>query len=369
MKAILTLNIGSSTVKASLRDADIDEDAPIWGSSVDMHDKAEPAITAVIRSACETGAEIIAVGHRIVHGGAKFAGPVLIDGSVLSELEALIPLAPGHQPYNLDGVKIARAALPDTAQIACFDTAFHRTMPRIERVFALPRRYAEKGVVRYGFHGLSYAYIASILPDLLGPAAGDRIIVAHLGSGASLCAMRGGRSAATTMGFTALDGPPMATRSGSIDPGVILYLLQEEAMTPSALSDLLYNKAGLLGVSGLSGDMRVLLASDDPRAKEAIDCFAYRVAREIGSLAAAVGGLDTVVFTGGIGENAAPVRARICEHISWLGFSLNMDANAANAAKALCISTLASQISVWVVHTDEEREIAREARRLIATTH
>ncbi|MGE0408409.1 MAG: acetate/propionate family kinase [Amphiplicatus sp.] len=361
-KAILTLNIGSATVKASLRDAETDDDEVLWSQHAETPGDAGGATAAIIQSALEQQANIVVVGHRIVHGGAKFTGPIFVDDSVLAHLRALVPLAPQHQPHNLKGVEAARAALPKAAQIACFDTAFHRTMPQVERLFALPRKYAGQGVLRYGFHGLSYAYVASILPDLLGPGADGRVIVAHLGGGASLCAIRERRSVATTMGFTALDGPPMATRSGSIDPGVLLYLLQEKGMTPEALSDLLYKESGLLGVSGVSGDMRALLASDDPRAKEAVDLFAFHVAREIGSLAAALGGVDALIFTGGVGENAGPVRARICERAAWLGLEIDALANERHARR---ISGLASRLSAFVVRTDEEREIARETRRLL----
>jgi acetate kinase len=247
--------------------------------------------------------------------------------------------------------------------VACFDTAFHRSMPEIERLFALPREYADRGIVRYGFHGLSYAYIASVLPTVLGEVAERRVILGHLGAGVSLCAMRQRQSVATTMGFTALDGPPMSTRSGAIDPGVLLYLLQEQGMAADELSDLLYNRSGLLGVSGVSGDMRALLESPDPRAAQAIELFAYRVSREIGSLAAALGGLDALVFTGGVGENAVRVRARICELCSWLGVTIDPNANVRGDA---VVSAASSRISVCVIPTDEEREIARETRAMWA---
>lgn len=383
-EAILTLNIGSSSVKASLRGAADDRDEAMWSGVVGgvgvgarlettkNGKRAAPDLktdrAATERLFAEMRAEapdvdVIAVGHRIVHGGAQFAAPVEIDEKVMNALKALSPLAPSHQPHNLMGVEAARAAFPRAAQIACFDTAFHRTTPAIERLFGLPRAYAEKGVIRYGFHGLSYAYIAGILPDFLGEAANGRVIVAHLGAGASLCAMRDRKSVATTMGYTALDGPPMSTRSGSIDPGVLLHLLEDEGMSARSLSDLLYLRSGLLGVSGLSGDMKTLLESDDPHAAEAVDLFVYRVAREIGSLAAAIGGLDALVFTAGIGENAPEIRARVCALCAWLGVELDARANEQGARR---ISTPGARASAWAIPTDEEREIAREARRALA---
>ncbi|HXI86956.1 MAG TPA: acetate/propionate family kinase [Parvularculaceae bacterium] len=383
-EAILTLNIGSSSVKASLREAARDEAAAIWSGDVggvgtqahiesttlgvraapDL--KTDRAAVERLFEDCRKGApdaKIVAVGHRIVHGGARFSGPVLIDDAAMAALVALSPLAPSHQPHNLMGVEAARAAFPHAPQIACFDTAFHRTMPEVERLFALPRRYAEQGVVRYGFHGLSYAYIAGILPEHLGETASGRVIVAHLGAGASLCAMRERKSVATTMGFTALDGPPMSTRSGSIDPGVILHLIKEEGMAPGAVSDLLYHQSGLLGVSGISGDMKTLLESSDVRAREAVDLFVYRVAREIGALAAAIGGLDALVFTAGIGENSPEIRARVTAQCKWIGAEIDAGAN---ERAARCISTPTSRISVWAIPTDEEREIARETRNVFA---
>ena len=304
---------------------------------------------------------IVAAGHRVVHGGARFTGPALIDAATLSELEALIPLAPLHQPHNIAAIaEVARAA-PELPQVACFDTAFHSTQPATARAFALPRRYAEEGVRRYGFHGLSYEYIASVLPAIDARAAGGRTVVAHLGNGASLCAMAGGKSVATTMGFTALDGLVMGTRCGAIDPGVLLYLM-ERGMDAAALQNLLYEESGLLGVSGLSSDMRELLESSDPRAAEAVDLFVYRIGRELGSMAAALGGLDALVFTGGIGENAAPIRERVVREARWLGLELEVGANASKGPR---ISRTGAPASVWVVPTDEEAMIARHTRSVL----
>jgi len=307
------------------------------------------------------GLDFVAVGHRVVHGGASFLKPVIVDDMVQQRLGELIPLAPLHQPFNLDGIAAFRTLKPDLIQVASFDTAFHATMPEVERAFALPRDLTEQGVRRYGFHGLSYDYIAGVLPNYLGAKAADRIIVAHLGHGASLCAMIGRKSVATTMSFTPLDGLPMATRSGSIDPAIVLYLMRAKAMDADSVSDLLHHRSGLLGVSGVSGDMRDLLASDDPRAEQAIEMFVHRVNREIGSLAAVLGGLDALVFTGGIGERAVEIRARICRGTAWLGIALNHAANAENEER---ISDAASPVSAWVIPTNEELVIARQAHAL-----
>jgi len=380
--AILTLNMGSSSLKSAVYAVDGDVRAPLWTGRVEAIGPAAAARTSdggetpAPDAADEPGAldwlcgelaargdrwRIRAVGHRIVHGGVSHAKATRIDDHVLSALKALSSLAPKHQPYNLLGVEKLRAAFPDALAIGCFDTAFHRTMPRVERLFALPRRYAEEGVLRYGFHGLSYAHIARVLPDHLGAAATGRVVVGHLGHGVSLCAMHEGKSVATTMGFTALDGPPMGARCGAIDPGVLLHLLNE-GMGAEALEDLLYNRSGLYGVSQVSGDMRTLLESDDPRACEAVDLFVWRVAREIGALAATLGGLDALVFTAGIGENAVPVRGRICERARWLGVDLDPAANAEGGPR---ISRPGASVSAWVIPTDEEGEIARETRAML----
>ncbi len=305
-----------------------------------------------------------AVGHRVVHGGTRFARPVRVDVRILAELRALIPLAPLHQPHNLAAIEAVADEAPWLDQVACFDTAFHRTQPAVAQAFGLPRRYADAGIRRYGFHGLSYEYIAATLPRLDRRAAGGRTVVAHLGNGASMCALRQGESVATTMSFTALDGLMMGTRCGAIDPGVLLYLIEQHKMDAEQLQQLLYQQSGLLGVSGRSSDMRDLLASAEPAAREAIDLFVYRASRELGSLAAALGGLDALVFTGGIGENAAPIRARICQEASWLGLRLDTDANARGGP---CITTADSAVAAWVVPADEEVMIAMHARALLGS--
>jgi len=282
---------------------------------------------------------------------------------VREALEALVPLAPLHQPHNLRGIEAVSRHDPQLPQVACFDTAFHGTQPPVARAFALPRRYAAEGVCRYGFHGLSYEYIASALPNIDARGAAGRTVVAHLGNGASMCALKGGRSVATTMSFTAADGLPMGTRCGTLDPGVLLYLMDRHGMGARALEELIYQQSGLLGVSEISSDMRGLLASADPRAAEALDLFIYRIGREIGSLAAALGGLDALVFTGGIGENAAAIRARVCRDAAWLGLELDEAANESGGPR---ISDSDSRVAAWVVPTNEELMIARHTRRLLA---
>jgi acetate kinase len=303
-----------------------------------------------------------AVGHRVVHGGDSLVAPVRITPEVIGRIEALIPLAPLHQPHNLAPIRWVAERLPDLPQVACFDTAFHATQSRIERMFALPGEYRERGIRRYGFHGLSYEYIASCLPGIDREAAAGRTVACHLGNGASLCAMRGGRSVATTMSFTALDGIPMGTRSGAVDPGVLLHLLEQEGMPVEELSNLLYKRSGLLGLSGISSDMRDLLASPAPEAAEAVEYFCYRIARELGSLSAALGGLDALVFTGGIGEHAAPVRARISELSGWLGIAIDPKANERGRT---VLHRDDSRVRVLVVPTNEERMIARHVRQVL----
>jgi acetate kinase len=306
---------------------------------------------------------LVAAGHRVVHGGSRYTEPVLIDASVTAELRRLIPLAPLHQPHNLAAIAAISKLHPTLPQIACFDTAFHHTQTEVATAFALPRRLAAEGVRRYGFHGLSYEYIASVLPDILGPGLADgRVVVAHLGSGASLCAIHLRNSVATTMGFTALDGLVMSRRSGNLDPGVILYLMQEKGMTAAEVSDLLYNESGLFGVSGISDDMRTLLASDARSAKEAVALFVYRIGRELGSMAAALGGIDALVFTAGIGEHAAEIRRRVCEDAAWLGVDLDESANLTGGA---LITRTGSRTSAWVIPTDEDLMIARHAWMLL----
>ena len=307
------------------------------------------------------GLRLDAVGHRVGHGGLKYVEPVRIDAGVLADLEQLIPLAPLHQPYNLAPIRALTERRPELPQVACFDTAFHRTQPEVAQAFALPRAYTEKGIRRYGFHGISYEYIASELPRYDPRAAAGRVVVAHLGNGSSLCALRGGRSVATTMGFSPLDGLPMGTRCGSLDPGVVLLFLDHLHLDARAIEALLYKESGLLGVSGISSDMRTLLASTDPRAAAAVDLYVYRVGRELGSLAAALGGLDGLVFTAGIGEHAAAIRDRVCREAAWLGLELDVAANEAGGPR---ISRDDSRVCAWVIPTNEELMIARHTHRL-----
>jgi acetate kinase len=308
------------------------------------------------------GETIVGVGHRVVHGGLEFMAPTRVDDAILARLDRYVPLAPLHQPHNLAAIRLMLERLPGVPEIACFDTAFHRTIPEVAQLFALPPRFAESGVRRYGFHGLSYEYVASVLPEIDARAAAGRTVVFHLGNGASMCAMRGGHSVATTMGFTAVEGLPMGTRSGSLDPGVLLFLMDELGFGARELERLLYHESGLLGMSGLSSDMRDLLASDAPAAQLAVEVFCYRARRELGSLSAALGGLDAVVFTAGIGENQVEIRRRICSDAAWLGLDLD---DAANARHGPCISTPGSRVSAWVVPTDEELMIARHVARLL----
>ena len=308
------------------------------------------------------GQRIAAVGHRVVHGGTKFTSPVVVTTNVLAELERLVPLAPLHQPHNLSPIRRLMQSMPTVPQVACFDTAFHRTQPEVAQRYALPRHWYDAGILRYGFHGLSYEYIASILPGVDPRAATGRTIIAHLGNGASLCAVQNGRSIATTMGFTPTDGLMMGTRCGQLDPGVLLYLLTYQKMDAAALEHLIDRESGLLGVSGLSSDMRILLASQEPAAREAIDLFVYRIGREIGSMAAALGGLDAIVFTGGIGEHAAAIRSRVCRDAAWLGVSLDDNANESNER---CISDAESRVTAWILPTNEELMTAHHTRRIL----
>lgn len=300
--------------------------------------------------------QIAAVGHRVVHGGLEFMAPTRVDAGVLGKLERYVPLAPLHQPHNLAAIRLMLERLPAVPQVACFDTAFHRTIPEVAQLFALPPRFAAAGVRRYGFHGLSYESIASMLPAIDAGAAAGRTVVLHLGNGASMCAMKAGHSVATTMGFTAVEGLPMGTRSGALDPGVLLFMFDELGMGVRDVERLLYEGSGLLGMSGISSDMRVLLASEDPAARLAVDVFIYRISRELGSLSAALGGIDAIVFTAGIGENQAEVRRRVCDDAAWLGVEID---HAANARGERRISAAHSPTSAWVVPTDEELVIAR----------
>jgi acetate kinase len=308
------------------------------------------------------GARLVAAGHRVVHGGPRWSAPARITEELLDELEGFVPLAPLHQPHNLAPIRALARVHPDLTQVACFDTAFHRTNPKVAETFALPRELTDEGVRRYGFHGLSYEYIARRLKDIAPDTAAGKVVVCHLGSGASMCAIDNGQSVASTMGFTALDGLPMGTRTGAMDAGVILYLLQQKRMSAAEIETLLYKKSGLLGVSGISNDMRVLLESDHPHAAEAVELFCYRIRRELGSLSGAMGGLDAVVFTAGIGEHSAPVRSKVCHGAGWLGIELD---DAANAGHAERITKTSSRIPVFVIPTDEEMMIAKHTRALL----
>lgn len=308
-------------------------------------------------------ARIAAVGHRVVHGGLDFAAPVLVTDEAMQRLATLIPLAPLHQPHNLSGIAAAQAAFPGVPQVACFDTAFHRAHPFVNDTFALPRALYDQGVRRYGFHGLSYEYVTGKLAEIAPFHAKGRVIICHLGSGASMCAVRNGHSVASTMGFSALDGLPMGTRPGQLDPGVLLYLMEQKGMGAKAISDLLYKESGLKGLSGISNDMRDLEASDDPRARQAIDYFVFRVRREIGGMAAVLEGLDAIVFCGGIGENSRMVREAVLETMEWIGVELDLDRNRANAD---IISSDRSGVRVFVIRTDEELMIARHTAELLA---
>lgn len=385
---ILVLNAGSSSVKFSVFEAlpDASLHACVHGQVEKIGSSArikivdadghalkdegisaanqEDAVQAIYDCLKEpmAGARLRGIGHRVVHGGTTYTSPVLVDEKVLRDLGSLAPLAPLHQPHNLAAIRVMRAIEPVAPQVACFDTSFHRAQPRVAQEFALPRALTAKGILRYGFHGLSYEYIASALPRAAPECAPGRVVVAHLGNGASMCAMLGGRSVATTMGFTAIDGLVMGTRTGALDPGVILYLVEQEGMSVQAVEHLIYYESGLLGVSGVSSDMRALLASRVPAAKEAVDLFVYRIGRELGSLVAALGGLDALVFTAGIGENAAEIRARVCRDASWLGIQLDEEANARGGPK---ISLGGSTASAWVIPTDENLMIARHTWQLL----
>jgi acetate kinase len=388
---ILVLNAGSSSIKFSLFETGADrtlaagahgqvegigtsarfEAADARGRSLarrpiagNDHRAAIAAIQDWFAAYAAGEAGFAGVGHRVVHGGPEFTQPVLIDARVIAALEALVPLAPLHQPHALAAIRAVAAAAPHVPQVACFDTAFHHAQPVLARQFALPRALTAKGIQRYGFHGLSYEYIVSALPRVAPECADGRLVVAHLGNGASLCAIEGSRSIATTMAFTPVDGLMMGTRTGTLDPGVILYLLLQEGMAPADVEKLIYEQSGLLGVSGVSSDMRELLASPLPAATEAVDLFVYRIGRELGSLAAALGGLDALVFTAGIGEHAAEIRARVCREAQWLGIRLDERANAAGGPR---ISPPDAPASAWVVPTDENLMVARHTRRRLDT--
>ncbi len=385
-QAILVLNAGSSSLKFALYEADGNLPRLARGTFSGLPGPGRLRITGagertLTDQACrlrDHGAalrhllawlqdvfpdhELTAAGHRLVHGGTHFHVPLRIDTATRQKLDSLIPLAPLHMPHNLAAIDILSELCPELTQVACFDTAFHHNLPLREQQFALPREWFERGVRRYGFHGLSYEYIAAVLPQHLGAAAQGRVVVAHLGHGASLCALRDGQSVATTMGLTPLDGIPMATRPGSLDPGIVLHMMRTSDLDIAAMDELLNQRSGLLGLSGITGDMQALLASSHPHAAEAVDLFVYHTHRAIASLAAALGGLDALVFTAGIGENAPQIRARICHEAAWLGIRLDSEANAANRT---CISQSGSAVSVWRIATDEEAVIARHTHRLL----
>ncbi len=385
-RPILVVNAGSSSIKCGVYPADESRrrvgvhcdvgtdgcDLVITGAAEEpirehlpAASAADPLWEAALRLTIEraverSGGPVVAVGHRIVHGGLEFAAPVVVNPDVLARIEALAPLAPLHQPQGVAGIHEARRKAPDALQVACFDTAFHHSCPPESMRFALPRRWHDAGVRRYGFHGLSYESIVRRLPTVTGGLP-DRLIVAHLGAGASLSGIRAGRSLATTMGFTPLDGLVMATRCGGIDPGAVLHLIRREGLSAAEVERMLTRESGLLGVSGSSGDMRLLLGSDDPRAAEAVELFCYRAVREIGSLVAALGGLDAVVFTAGIGEHAPAIRSRIVAGLEWLGLELDPAANAGHGPR---ISSPASRVAAWVIPTDEEAVIAAHVRQV-----
>ena len=306
---------------------------------------------------------LVGVGHRVVHGGPDYSLPVRVDAHVLAALEKYVPLAPLHQPHNLAPIRALLASSPQLPQVACFDTAFHCTQPPVAQAFALPEAITMRGVRRYGFHGLSYEYVAQALPEFDAESARGRVVVMHLGNGASMCAIAGGASIASTMGFTAADGLPMGTRCGSVDPGVILYLMDELKMDARAIEKLIYEQSGLLGMSGISSDMRTLEASRAPQARAAIDVFIYRIGRELGSLVAALGGLDAIVFTAGIGENSRSLRERVCRDAAWLGVELDAEANERNGPR---ISMKGSRVSVWTIATNEELMIVRHTQRVLS---
>lgn len=389
-QVILTLNAGSSSLKFALFAASKDAVTPRlrgkienigaaphmvavdaegvtlvdrhWGADATLEHEAflAPLLEWIDEKLGQD--RLAAIGHRVVHGGAAFSKSVIACEAVLTALDALSPMAPLHQPHNLAAIRAAQSARPGLPQVACFDTAFHSGHADVVTRFALPRSWHERGVRRYGFHGLSYEYVAKRLQTLDPTLQAGKVLVAHLGAGASLCAIDAGRSVDTTMGFTALDGLVMGTRCGALDPGVILYLQQQAGLTPGAVEDLLYARSGLLGVSGVSSDMRALLASEDPNAKQALDLFVFRIAREAGGLISSLGGLDGVVFTGGIGENAAEIRAAVAQHLAWAGLVLDQGANEKGSG---LISRSDSKIAAWVIPTDEEVMIARHVLEVL----
>ena len=393
IEAILVLNAGSSSIKFSVflaHGTEIDltlrgqleglftsphfiakkADGSVvseksWGDGVKLgHEGAVEHLRGFLREH-RGGVNLAGFGHRVGHGGPKYSRPVRVDAQVLAELEQLVQLAPLHQPHNLAPIRMALQRMPDVPQVACFDTGFHHTNPQVAQIYALPSSVTDGAVRRYGFHGLSYEYIASVLPKRIPQAAAGKTVVLHLGSGSSMCALAACKSITSTMGFSPLDGLPMGTRCGALDPGVILYLLDQKKMDVHSIEKLLYSQSGLLGVSGISSDVRDLLESKEPRAKLALDLYVYRIGRELGSLAAALGGLDAIVFTAGVGENAVLIRERVCRDARWLGVELD---EAANKKGGPCITTSSSRVSAWVLPTNEELMIARHTLSLLRPT-
>lgn len=393
-RAILTVNTGSSSIKLAAYEASGDRlgarllkaslsglpntrqfVGETEGGTVETLPERVAAagqgpgelVAALAEWAAETleDVEMRAVGHRVVHGGREFTGPVLSDAGVIDRLGKLSVLAPSHQPENLAGIEGILQLWPKMPQTLSFDTAFHRTQPRVAQLYAIPRNLSEEGLLRFGFHGLSYAHVAEMLGEMLPVESRGKVVVAHLGSGASLCAIQNGRSIATSMGLTALDGIPMATRPGSVDPGLVLHLIKDRGMSADEVSGMLYGKSGLLGLSGISGDVRKLLASDDPAASEALEVYAYRIAREIASLAGALRGLDALVFTGGVGENSWHVRQSVCAQLCWLGADLD---RAANEAGETFVQSPASRLRILIIPADEEVIIAREALEILSVS-
>jgi acetate kinase len=364
MDALFVINVGSSSVKYGIYDPhgrDADGLKRIDRGNIDLQREHVPTIDAAIDLLLSrlNGMRVIAVGHRIVHGGMLYHAPIEVDDDVIAHLHSFESLAPLHQPYNVAALESMRAHLPDALQVACFDTAFHGDQPEVATWFGLNRELYEAGVRRYGFHGLSYEFVAARLPEVLGPIAHGRVIAAHLGSGASMCAMVDGKSVATSMGFTALDGLMMGTRCGDLDPGVVMHLMFERGMNKREINSLLYQGSGLKGVSGISADMRVLLESEDTRAAFAVDLFCYRAALMLGQMAMAAGGVDAIVFTGGIGENSPDIRRRIIERCAWMGIAIDAAANDAALRTETRVEAKGS-VAVAVIPTDEERMIARE---------
>ena len=386
-RAFLILNVGSSSLKMalygehgdvphvvgqvdrigpqgvmSLKDGN-GNPLPVRHQALDSHAHAMTSMIGALGQVCPD-LQLAAIGHRVVHGGERFNEPAILDQEVMDALTTLEPLAPLHQPHNLAAVRLVMQVFPGVPQVACFDTAFHRGHPWVNDAFALPYRYYEQGVRRYGFHGLSYDYVSGELQRIAPELHAGRVVVAHLGNGASMCAMQGGRSVASTMGFSALDGLPMGTRCGQLDPGVLLYMLDQEHLSVEQIRHVLYSESGLLGLSdGLSNDMRTLQASETPQARRAIDYFVFRVQRELGAMAAAMGGIDALIFCGGIGENSQLIRERICERMAWMGIELDPERNAVKAERL--ISTPSSTTTVMVIPTQEDLVIARAARRVV----